>query len=355
MRRIYSDRRRRIAERDNEQSPGIAVGQSPPPSTALLEVVRLIPWATISVALVIIVACVNGTLHQYPTDAQIDRWGTGLRALSDGRIWTFVTTNFLIDHPVAIISTVILSIVATGSCELFYGTKRTIFAWFAGAWLPLLLAAVLLVPAHLWQMKGTAERLTASEVGSSTATWCCAGAVVGLPLLVHGWRRLAGTGSILFLLAIVVYRPDYASLEHLTTFVAGMAFYYRWRTIPSRIGVVTRERGARLMSIVCGTVFLLELVLTGLWWATIALLPIGIALIILSLFVRGEIDRPLAILILIGGILANIFEPNPATILAVGTVLWLTLYRGQWTLPDEPAVALSGSSSRSPAGNSLAS
>lgn len=343
MRRIYSDRSRRIAERDNLQPPGIAMGQSSPPSAALLEVVRLMPWATISVALIIIVACINGTLHHYPTDAQLHRWGTGLSALRAGRIWTCVTTNFLIDHPVAIISTVILSVVATGSCELFFGTKRALFAWFAGAWLPLLLAAVLLVPAHLWHMQATVDRLMASEVGSSTATWCCAGAVLGSPPLVHGWRRLAGIASILFLLAIVVYRPGYGSLEHLTTFLAGMAFYYRWQARPSRIGVLTRERGARLMSIVCGAVFLIELVLTGLWWGPIALLPIGIALIVLSLFVPGPIDRPLAFLVLVGGILANVFEPNPATILAVAAVLWLTLYRGTSTLPEEPAGAFSGS------------
>ncbi|HEX7102054.1 MAG TPA: hypothetical protein VF201_05370, partial [Nitrolancea sp.] len=84
MRRIYSDRRRRIAERDNLQPPGIAVGQSSPPSTALREVVRLIPWATITVTLIIIVACANGTLHHVPSDAQLDRWGTGLSALGDG-------------------------------------------------------------------------------------------------------------------------------------------------------------------------------------------------------------------------------------------------------------------------------
>jgi len=340
MRRIYSDRRRQIAERDNMQPPSIAVGQSTPPSTALLEVVRLIPWAMFTTTLIIIVACVNGTLHQYPSDAQLDRWGAGLDALHDGHFWTIITTNFLIDHPVAIISTVILSIIATGSCELLFGTKRAIFAWFAGAWLPLLLAAIFLVPAHLWHMQGTIDRLTAPEVGSSTATWCCAGAVLGVPPLVQSWRRLAGAGSFLFLLTIAAFRPDYASLEHLSTFTAGMVFYYFWRERPSCIGVLTRERGARLMSIVCGVVFLIELVLTGLWWAPFGLLPIGIALIFISLFVRGAVDRPLAVLVLIGGILANLFEPNPATILAVAAVLWLTLYRGKWTLPEEPTVGV---------------
>jgi hypothetical protein len=157
--------------------------------------------------------------------------------------------------------------------------------------------------------------------------------------LVQSWRRLAGIGSFLFLLAIVAYRPDYGSLEHLSTFVAGMVFYYLWRDQPSRIGVLTRERGARLMSIVCGVVFLIELVLTGLWWAPFALLPIGLALILISLVVPGSVDWPLAILALLGGILANLFEPNPATILAVAAVLWLTLYRGKWTLPEEPARA----------------
>ncbi len=314
------------------------MGQSSLPITTLLSVVRLIPWATITVTLIIIVACANGTLHHVPSDAQLDRWGTGLSALGDGRIWTIITTNFLIDHPVAIISTVILSIVATGSCELFFGTKRAIFAWFAGAWLPLLLAMLLLIPAHIWQLQSTIDRLMAPEVGSSTATWCCAGAVVGVPPLVHSWRRVVGSGSLLFLLAIVAYRPDYGSLEHLSTFIAGMAFYYVWRDRPTRIGVLTRERGARLLSIVCGVVFLIELVLTGLWWAPFALLPISIALILISLFVPGSVDRPLAILVLLGGILANLFEPNPATILAVAAVLWLTLYRGRWTLPEQPTV-----------------
>ncbi|HVX30382.1 MAG TPA: hypothetical protein VHA53_07875 [Nitrolancea sp.] len=312
--------------------------KSTPPSVALLEVVRLIPWTTISVVLIIIVACVNGTLHRYPSDTQLARWGTGLQALRDGRIWTIITTNFLIDHPVAIISTIVLSIVATGSCELYYGTANTIFAWFVGAWLPLLLAAVLLLPAHVWRMQATIDRLMAPEVGSSTATWCCAGAVVGFPLVVHGWRRLAGSGALVVLLAILAYRPDYASLEHLSAFAVGMALYHLWRGRPSRIGRLTRARAARLMSIVCGAVFLVELVVTGVRWESIALLPLGLALLLTSLFVPDPIDRSLAILALLGGILANLLEPNAATVLAVAAVLWLTLYRGRWTLPEEPAV-----------------
>lgn len=314
------------------------MGQSSLPSTDLLTVVRLIPWATMSVTLIIIVACANGTLHHVSSDAQLDRWGTGLRALGDGRIWTIITTNFLIDHPVAIISTIVLSIVATGSCELFYGTTRTLFAWFAGAWLPLLLAGMLLIPAHIWQLRSTIDRLMTPEVGSSTATWCCAGAVVGIPLAVGGWRRLAGGGALAVLLAITLAQPDYTSIEHLSTFIAGMALYHLWQEQPSRIGVLTRSRAARLMSIVCGAVFLIELVLTGLWWGSIVLLPIGCALILISLFAAGSVDHLLAILALLGGLVANLLVPNAATMLAVVAILWLTLYRGVWTLPEQPTV-----------------
>ncbi len=266
----------------------------------------------------------------------IDRWGVGVQALIDGKLWTIVTSNFLIDHPVAIISTVVLAIVATGVCELLYGPWRAAFAWFMGTWAPLALAIVLLLPAHLLHMQGTIDRLMISEVGSSTATWCCAGAIVGFPWLLGGWRRFVGIAAIALLTAILVVRPDFTSVEHFTAIFTGMALQRAWRMRPSHLGTVTRDTGARLMAIICGVVFLTEVVLTGVKPSSVALLPIGAALIVASLLTGRYVDLSLVVLVGVGGVLANVLEPNAATILAVGATLWLVLYRGRWTLPEIP-------------------
>lgn len=338
MSRNYSQqhaaRRQQSTDPESEQRNKATDRPSIPPVTALTAVVRLIPWAVGSVAIITIVAFANGSLRHLTTDSQITRWGIGVRALLHGKLWTIVTSNFLIDHPTAIISTVVLSIVATGVCELRFGTWRAAFAWFMGTWAPLMLAVILLGPAHLLHHHAEVHRLMISEVGSSTATWCCAGAVVGFPLFVRDWRRVVGIAALALLVVILFVHPTFTSLEHFSAIGTGMALHHAWQRQPSRLGAVSRATAVRLMSIVCGSVFLIELALTGLWWGSIALLPIGLILIGVSLLVAHEVDWLLAALVAIGGIVANILEPNAATILAVGAVLWLALYRGPWTLPE---------------------
>jgi hypothetical protein len=293
-----------------------------------------IPWAVGSVAVIVVVAFVTGTVQHLPSDALINRWGVGVRALIQGKLWTVVTSNFLIDHPPAIISTVVLAVVATGGCELRFGTARTILVWFTGTWAPLLLAAVLLVPTHLLNAHGATDRLMISEVGSSTSTWCCAGAIIGVPWLVRGWQRIAGVAAFALLFGALYIHQTFTSIEHLTAVLSGMALYAVWRDRPSRLDTVTRDSAARVMSIMCGAVFLIEPAVTGLSAASFALLPIGVALILVALLIPRNVELWLASLVLIGSVLANVLLPNAATILASGAALWLLLYRGAWQLPE---------------------
>jgi hypothetical protein len=155
---------------------------------------------------------------------------------------------------------------------------------------------------------------------------------------VRDSRRIVGLAALALLVAILFVHPTFTSLEHFSAIGTGMALHHAWQRHPSRLGAVSRDTAARLMSIICGAVFLIELALTGVWWGSLALLPIGLALIGVSLLVSHNVDWLLAALVAIGGILANVLEPNAATILAVGAVLWLTLYRGPWTLPEVVAV-----------------
>jgi hypothetical protein len=344
-----TDRHQSIAPSAFDRPHEIHDESRPPPFTALGAVIRQLPWAIGSVAVIVVVAFGTGSLKHPPSDALVNRWGVGASALAQGKLWTIVTSNFLIDHPAAIISTVVLAIVATGVCELLYGTWRAAFAWFMGTWAPLILAIILLLPAHLMYARGTVDRLTLSEVGSSTATWCCAGAIVGFPWLVRGWRRFVGLAAIALLIAILFVHRTFTSVEHFTAIFTGMALQYAWRGRPSRLTTVSRETAARLMCIICGAVYLIELALTGFTRESIALLPIGIALVTLSTFVARRIDVPLAILTLVGGVLANVLVPNAATILAVGAALWLLLYRGPWTLPEMVGGVEDGTSGQSSA------
>lgn len=329
-----TDRHQSISPGASDRPHEFDAGSPPSPLAALGTVARRMPWSIGSVAVTVVVAVVTGSLEHLPSDAMVNRWGVGARALAHGKLWTIVTSNFLIDHPVAIISTVVLAIVATGVCELLYGTWRAAFAWFMGTWAPLVLAIVLLVPAHLLQRQGTIDRLMISEVGSSTATWCCAGAIVGFPWLVRGWRRFVGLAAIALLIAILFVHWTFTSVEHFTAIFTGMALHYAWRDRPSRLQFVTRETAARLMCIICGAVYMIELPLTGVTASSVVLLPIGLALVVLSLLMRRRIEITLAILTLAGGVLANVLVPNAATILADGAALWLLLYRGPWTLPE---------------------
>ena len=264
------------------------------PFHALVELAREIPWAIGSVGVIVLVAFLAGSLNHLPSDLTINRWGIGVRAIMQGKFWTIVTSNFLIDHPAAIISTVVLAIVATGVCELRFGTGRAAFAWFMGTWAPLLLAAILLIPTHLLNAQGATDRLMISEVGSSTATWCCAGAIVGFPWLVRDWRRIVGVAAIGLLVAILFVHRTFTSIEHFTAIFTGMALHHAWKDRPSRLGVIRRDTAARMMSIICGVVFLIELALTGLTPSSIALLPMGVLLIGVSVLMSKNIELPLA-------------------------------------------------------------
>lgn len=304
------------------------------PIHALARTLLQIPWAVSSVTVIVVVAFAIGSLEHFPSSSLVNRWGVGVRGLVHGKLWTIVTSNFLIDHPPAIISTVVLAIVATGVSELRFGTLRTAFAWFMGTWAPLVLAFVLLIPTHLLHAQGATDRLMISEVGSSTATWCCAGAIVGFPWLVRGWRRFVGLAAVALLVGILVVRPDFTSVEHFTAIFTGMALEFVWRNRPSKLDTISRDTAARLMAIICGVVFLIELALIGHSFAALVLMAIGVLSIAISVLIKVGIEIPLAILIAAGGVLANVLLPNAATILAAGAALWLLLYRGPWTLPE---------------------
>ncbi len=304
------------------------------PVHALLTIAMQIPWALLSVTAIVVVSAVVGLFEHYPSDVILSRWGIGIRGMLHGKIWTIITSNFLIDHPVAIVSTVVLSILATGGCELRFGTWRTILIWFTGTWAPLVVAAVGLIPAHLMHAQGTVDRLMISEVGSSTATWCCVGAIAGVPLFVRGWRLFAGLSALLLLLAILALTRTFTDIEHITALLSGMALSKIWDQQPSHLDVLTREPSGRLLAITCGAVFLIQLPLVDASTQNTVLGIIGVMLILASLFLTRRVDAVLAVLLIVGGVLANVLVLNAATVLAVGAALWLFLYRGPWTLPE---------------------
>ena len=304
------------------------------PAHALLRIAEQIPWAILSVVAIVLVSAAAGLFEHYPSDALLSRWGIGIRGLLHGKIWTIVTSNFLIDHPVAIISTVVLSILATGVCELRFGTWRTIFIWFTGTWAPLVAAAVGLIPAHLMHAPGTIDRLMVSEVGSSTATWCCVGAIAGVPFFVRGWRLFAGLSALLLLLAILILMRTFTDIEHITALLSGMVLSKIWDRYPSKLGILTREPSGRLLALTCGAVFLIQVPLASASVMNAALGIIGLTLILAALFLTRRVDVTFAVLLAVGGVFANVLELNAATILAVGAALWLFLYRGPWTLPE---------------------
>lgn len=328
------NRHQSISRGEIKRPPEITDGSPDRPLDAIIDLTLHIPWAVSTVVIIVVVAFAAGSLEHLPSDALINRWGIGVRALSAGKLWTIVTSNFLIDHPAAIISTVVLAIVATGVCELRFGSWRAAFAWFMGTWAPLVLAMILLVPTHLLNAQGATDRLMISEVGSSTATWCCAGAIVGFPWLVRDWRRVVGFAAIGLLVAILFVHRTFTSIEHFTAIFTGMALHHAWKDRPSRLDTVTRDTAARVMTIICGAVFLIEIALTGFTPSSFALLPIGVLLIVVSALVSKNVDLLLAAFVAAGGVLANVLVPNAATILAVGAALWLLLYRGPWTLPE---------------------
>ncbi|HMM42612.1 MAG TPA: hypothetical protein PKA95_11975, partial [Thermomicrobiales bacterium] len=128
---------------------------------------RSAPFTILSLAGILTASAAAGALTDHLSGAQIERWGFGPESLTSPRVWGLFTANYLVDKPVAIISTVVMTAVFVGWVEIRYGLLAAIVTWFTGTWAATLLAALVWWPFALLGVAGSlADAAEVAEVGS---------------------------------------------------------------------------------------------------------------------------------------------------------------------------------------------
>lgn len=269
------------------------------------------PFTIASLAGIFIACLATGALWQPLSEAQIERWGLGPASISNLRLWGLFTANYLVDKPVAIISTVVMVVLFLGWVEVRYGWFPAAITWFASTWASTLLAALAWWPFALFDRARPLADVAVTEVGSSAATWSALGVALGWPGAWSGWSLAAGLATTAFLTRLLAVNRTFTDLEHVTAFAFGT--FVLAPLLAGRARPVTIDPGfvTRLLVGLSGATALLTAWVIGGSSRTVAIVA-GVALLVLS--VRPASRWLTLLLLAIGGVASVMATPNPATI-----------------------------------------
>jgi hypothetical protein len=179
------------------------------------------PWTVATVVAVILASLLSGALHGALAHSIIHHWGFGVDTFTHGYLRGVVTSNYLVDHPAAILSTVAMIVLFVGAIELRYGSMAAISVWFLATWVATGIGIVVWLPLSLAGTARPVAEVAAAEVGSSAATWCAFGVVLGYPAVWTGLWRVAGIAAGALLIGELVVLRTFTSVEHLAAFGFG--------------------------------------------------------------------------------------------------------------------------------------
>lgn len=194
-------------------------------SRSTVRLVRAIPWTTASLVVILTVALATGTLAHPPSPELLKNAGFSLEQVRAGDVWQLFTANYIVDHPNAMLSSLVLVAVMVGAYEYRYGVRWAIIVWFAGT----LAATLIAVP--IWHVAVVAfdgtpvSAVATAEVGSSAACWCAAGAWLGWPSVWYGRVRVLAALAIGALVTLLIVHHTFTDLEHLVAFGTGALFF----------------------------------------------------------------------------------------------------------------------------------
>lgn len=287
---------------------------------------RSAPFTILSLAGILTASAAAGALTDHLSGAQIERWGFGPESLTSPRVWGLFTANYLVDKPVAIISTVVMTAVFIGWVEIRYGLLAAIVTWFTGTWAATLLAALVWWPFALLGVAGSlADAAEVAEVGSSAATWTAVGVALGWPGAWSGGSLAGGLAATAFLSGMLAVKHTFTDVEHLAALAFGAVVLApllagRVRPVDLDPAFVTRL----LVGLSGITALLTAWVIGGSGWPV--MVGTGAALLALAAW-PGPRILTLALLAA-GGAASVLATPNPATIAIVVGAAALLLWPG---------------------------
>lgn len=283
------------------------------------------PFSIGSLVTLLAVCLATGALTGRLTEEQIDRWGLGPEAITSLHIWGLVTANYLVDKPVAIISTVVMVVVFLGWVEVRYGLLAAVVTWFVGTWAGTLLAALAWWPFALSGMARPLGEVAIAEVGSSAATWAALGVALGWPGAWSDGSLAGGLASTAFLLGLLAAKRTFTDVEHVAAFALGTLvlaplFAGRARPVDLDPAFVTRL----LVGFSGITALLTAWIVGGSGWPVMVVA--GAALVVLATW---PMSRVLTLALLAAGGAACILATvNPATIAVFSGAAALLLWPG---------------------------
>lgn len=292
---------------------------------------RSAPFTMLSLAGVIVFSAVAGALGERLSDARTDRWGLGPESISSLHVWGLFTANYLVDKPIAIISTVVMTVVFLGWVEVRYGLLAAVVTWFAGTWAGTLLAVLAWWPFALLGIARPLADVAIAEVGSSAATWAAVGVTLGWPGAWSGGSLAGGLAATAFLVGLLAVKQTFTDVEHLAAFAFGMLVLAPLLAGRARPVALDSTFLTRLLVGLSGiTALLTAWTVGGAGWPLMVVA--GTLLVALAVW---PVSRVLTLALLAAGGAASVLAtPNPAAIAVFVGAAALLLWPGLADSPD---------------------
>lgn len=279
------------------------------------------PFTIAALVIVVTASAATGALTGKLSGAQVHRWGLGPKSITSFRLWGLFTANFLVDKPVAILSSVVMIALFIGWAELRYGLWAALITWFTSTWATVVLAALIWWPIALLGLARPLADVVVADVGSSAATWAALGLALGWPGAWPAVSMLAGLAALAFLTTLLVMKHTFTDLVHLVAFGYGALIlaplFTNWaRPVHLAPAFITRL----LVGLSGVSALLTALVVGGSAWPVMVVAGAALALLAIR---PGPRVLTLALLA-IGGVASVMATPNPATIVVfVGAAAFL--------------------------------
>jgi hypothetical protein len=185
--------------------------------------IRRVPFTLFMEAAVLLLAAINGAATGELSALQQHRWGFGLHALWEGRLYTVFTAPVLVRDLRMLLGILVFLLCSIGVHEWLGGTREAFAVYWITNMLGLCLAAMLFVgPLYLARTAMGLEWAYRSDVGPSAGGLGSIGAWVRR--LPGRYRRWLFVAMMTYLIAKLVLVPElFADSAHLIAFPLGYA------------------------------------------------------------------------------------------------------------------------------------
>lgn len=198
---------------------------------------RFTPLTVVMIGVTTASAVATGAADGRISPATVQRFGTSLEALRDGRIWTLLTADWLVYNERHWLSMLLLFLLFALPLELLAGSAMLARAFWLGSW-----GSTLFVMLLIWLLDGRTgwhphpNLVTEPDIGGSAGTWGAAGALHVMLTRQASWLVWPlRVGSLVYLGERLAFVHDSADVAHIVAVLLGT--FVAWSNAHTRLVV----------------------------------------------------------------------------------------------------------------------